>query len=175
MTDNRNMFIAIGLSLVILIGWQYFIALPQAEKQRQIQAQQQAAQATQTPSPSAEAAQGGGAAPTAPGSTGVAGSRVMTRAQALAATPRVAIETPSLRGSISLRGARADDLTLSQFRETVDPRARTSCSCPLRFARALLCGVRLDGGPGANLPVPGPDTLWTAEAGAKLTPAPRWC
>ncbi|TDU00653.1 protein translocase subunit yidC [Azorhizobium sp. AG788] len=172
MTDNRNMFIAIGLSLVILIGWQYFIALPQAEKQRQIQAQQQAAQAIPTPSPSAEAAQGGGAAPTAPGSTGVAGSRVMTRAQALAATPRVAIETPSLRGSISLRGARADDLTLSQFRETVDPKSpNIVLLSPSGSPEPFYAEFGWTVAPGANLPVPGPDTLWTAEAGAKLTPA----
>ena len=45
----------------------------------------------------------------------------MTRDAALAASPRVRIETPSLSGSISLRGARIDDLSLLKYRETVDP------------------------------------------------------
>ena len=46
---------------------------------------------------------------------------VVDRDTAIAATPRVKIETPSLTGSISLKGARIDDLSLVKFRETVDP------------------------------------------------------
>ena len=34
---------------------------------------------------------------------------------------RLTIETPTLRGSLSLEGGRLDDLTLTQFRQTVDP------------------------------------------------------
>lgn len=48
MTNNRNMFIAIGLSLAILLGWQYFFGIPQAEKQRQLAEQQRQAQQAQT-------------------------------------------------------------------------------------------------------------------------------
>ena len=39
----------------------------------------------------------------------------------LAASPRIAIDTPRLNGSIALKGARIDDLALMQYRETVDP------------------------------------------------------
>ncbi|WP_404338194.1 membrane protein insertase YidC [Sphingomonas sp. MMS12-HWE2-04] len=41
------------------------------------------------------------------------------RAAVLAESPRVAIDTPALRGSINLKGARIDDLQLPKFRETV--------------------------------------------------------
>ena len=45
----------------------------------------------------------------------------MTRAEALAASPRVAIETPSLKGSIALKGGTIDDVLLVKYRETVKP------------------------------------------------------
>ena len=45
----------------------------------------------------------------------------MTREEALAQSPRIAIETPSLNGSIALKGGRIDDLTLKDYRETVEP------------------------------------------------------
>jgi YidC/Oxa1 family membrane protein insertase len=42
------------------------------------------------------------------------------REQAVAASPRVAIDTPALAGSINLVGARFDDLRLREYHETVD-------------------------------------------------------
>ena len=48
--DNKNTIIAIALSALVLIGWQYFIGMPQMEKQRQEQAAKTAAgQPTATP------------------------------------------------------------------------------------------------------------------------------
>ena len=34
MCDNRNMILAVVLSAIVLLGWQYFIAGPQLEKAR---------------------------------------------------------------------------------------------------------------------------------------------
>jgi YidC/Oxa1 family membrane protein insertase len=59
--DNRNLIVAIALSLAILLGWQYFFAAPQAERQRQA-AQQQSTQVNPTaPNPPASPSQAGGA------------------------------------------------------------------------------------------------------------------
>ena len=38
MTDNRNTILAVILSGLVLIGWQYFFNMPQMEKQRAQQA-----------------------------------------------------------------------------------------------------------------------------------------
>ncbi len=46
---------------------------------------------------------------------------MVARDVAIAASPRVKIDTSRLTGSISLKGARIDDLSLVKFRETVDP------------------------------------------------------
>ena len=47
MTDQKKTILAIALSALVLIAWQYFFGLPQMEKQKQIQQQQQQTQQTQ--------------------------------------------------------------------------------------------------------------------------------
>ena len=128
MTDQKNTILAIVLSALVLIAWQYFVGLPQMEKQKQeaqLKAQQQQQQQTQhrpAARPGRPPAQPGepprrrsrpGAAPT---------PRSSCRARRCSkASPRVAIETPRLSGSIALKGAQIDDLALTQYHETVDP------------------------------------------------------
>src|SRR5581483_8432264 len=108
-----------------LILWQVFYNGPQMEKQRaqsQLQAelakkQAPAAQPDGTPSatPQPNAASG---SPCAPGGATTTAAGVVPRETAIAATPRVKIDTPRLTGSISLKGARVDDLAFVQYRET---------------------------------------------------------
>jgi len=57
--------------------------------------------------------QAGAAAPSSP--------LARTREEALALSPRVTIDTRSIAGSIALKGARVDDVSLEQYRQTVDP------------------------------------------------------
>ena len=124
--DNKNLIIAIALSLAVLLGWQYFFAAPQAEKQRQAAQQAQSTQVNpNAPNPPASPSQAGGASPTVPGTVPSTSSAptVQTREAALASSPRVAIDTPSIAGSINLRGGRIDDVSLKNYRETVDPKS----------------------------------------------------
>jgi YidC/Oxa1 family membrane protein insertase len=128
MTDQKNTLIAIVLSALVLIGWQIFFGLPQVEKQKQAQQQQQqtqqlpgAPQSPNTTQPQANAPPVPGTTPQAPGQPGAVPGQTLSREAALAASPRVLVETPSLSGSISLKGGRIDDLSLVKFRETVDP------------------------------------------------------
>src|SRR3954469_10339508 len=131
MTDQKNTILAIVLLALVLIGWQIFFGLPQVEKQKQI-AQQQAQERAQQPAPTTQPGtapqqpgtapqQPPSTAPQAPGQPTAAPGQPMTREAALAASPRVRIETPRLAGSISLKGGRIDDLALTKYRETVDP------------------------------------------------------
>lgn len=175
MTDNRNMFIAIGLSLAILLGWQYFFGMPQAEKQRQLAEQQrQTQQAQQAPAQPGSTAPAPGAegGASVPGGTAAQGpAKALTRAQALAASPRVAIETPRVTGSINLRGGRADDLSLNDYRETVAPNSPNIVLLePSGAPNPFYAEFGWTSAPGANLKLPGPDTVWTPQT-QKLTPA----
>ncbi|MBX3593798.1 membrane protein insertase YidC [Sphingomonas sp.] len=92
---------------------------------------------------------------------------IRDRKLVLAESPRVAIETPLLRGSINLRGARIDDLVLEKYKETI-----AKDSAPIRLLspsgaeHAYFAGF---GWSGQGLTAPGPDTLWQA-SGNRLTP-----
>jgi len=119
MTDQKNTILAIVLSALVLIVWQYFYGLPQFEKK---QIAQQQAQTQSTQSPASDNRPPAATSPDLPGAAGVAPqARLVTREEALSASPRVTIDTPKLKGSISLKGARIDDLALKRYQETVDP------------------------------------------------------
>lgn len=154
MEDKRNIVIAMVLAMLILFGWPYlaervFPTSPAATTEQAAPAGNRAA--TPGSAPPAQRAQA-----------------VRSVTAALADGPRVAIETPKLRGSINLTGARIDDLVLLNYRQTVD-----RDSPPVRlFAPAgtrdyYFAGT---GWSGAGLNAPTADTVWTAPAGARLTP-----
>src|SRR5436305_14146274 len=111
MTDNRNTILAVILSGLVLIAWQYFYNVPQMERQRALQQTQ--AELTK-PAQSTPAATSPANAPApaanAPAANQPASTTVVARDTAIAASPRIKISTPRLTGSISLKGARIDDL-----------------------------------------------------------------
>jgi YidC/Oxa1 family membrane protein insertase len=170
-TDHKNTIIAIVLSALVLIAWQYFVGLPQMEKQKQI-AQQQAQEHTQTPGaqPAAKPAQPG-AAPQAPGVPGAAAPGSQPREEVLASAPRIAIDTPNLKGSISLRGGRIDDLALVRFRETVDPDSPAIVLlAPSGSPHPFYAEFGWVAGPGATAKLPTADSVWKQEGSGALTP-----
>jgi YidC/Oxa1 family membrane protein insertase len=127
MMDSKNTIIAIVLSALVLIGWQYFVGMPQERAREQRQAQQQALQAPQTnetgqPAPTTSAqppVPGAGPIPGQPAPTVAA--QAETREAAIKQSKRIAIDTGTLHGSIALKGGRIDDIALLKYRETVDP------------------------------------------------------
>ncbi|WP_047307139.1 membrane protein insertase YidC [Rhodopseudomonas palustris] len=182
MSDNRNTILAVVLSGLVLLGWQYFINIPQMEKQRAAQQAQQAQQQPQTtppataPSgtPSATPAPGTPSAPGAPSPANpqAAATPTVSREAALAATPRIKVETTQLSGSIALKGARIDDLALTQYRETVDPKSPPiELFSPSGSARPYYAEFGWVGAAGANVKLPDHNTVWTQEGSGALTPA----
>ncbi|HKO70915.1 MAG TPA: membrane protein insertase YidC [Bradyrhizobium sp.] len=175
MTDNRNTILAVILSGLVLIAWQYFYNMPQMEKQR---AAQQAQSEMVKPAPQAEHATTPSTAPpsnTAPSANAPAQSpstaAVVSRETALAATPRVKIDTPRLTGSISLKGARIDDLSLVQFRETVDPSSPAIVLySPSNTANPYYAEFGWVGATGSTARLPDQNTVWQQEGSNSLTP-----
>jgi YidC/Oxa1 family membrane protein insertase len=175
MTDQKNTLLAIVLSAVVLIVWQYFVGMPQMEKQKQEallkqQQQQQQQQIPQPGQPAAPAQPGQAGAPPAPGAApgatpgatpGVPGVQA-TRETAIGASPRVQIDTPTLRGSIALRGAQIDDIALIKFRETVDPKSPPIVLLsPAGSPHPFYAEFGWATGAGAAVKVPDRNTVWT--------------
>jgi YidC/Oxa1 family membrane protein insertase len=178
MTDNRNTILAVILSGLVLIGWQYFFNIPQMEKQRAAQLAQ-----TQTTTPAQNS--GSTAAPqasplpsanapatNAPANVASGSPATVSRETAIAATPRVRIDTPRLSGSISLKGARIDDLSLVKFRETVDPTSPPIVLfSPSGTANPYYAEFGWVAASGSSVKMPDQNTLWQQESSGNLTPA----
>jgi len=153
--NSRNTIIFIVVASILLFAYSAFVLQPQAQ-QRKAKLDQAAATKTvdgPTAAPSPSAA-------------------IFTtdRTQALGAGPRVAIQTPSLTGSLALQGGRIDDLFLTRYRETIDkdsPAVELFRPAGMRHAYFAQFGWN-----GPNVPggVPGPNTPWALTQGSTLTP-----
>ena len=148
--DNKNMIAFAVLSMILVLGYQYFVLGPQAKKAEKAHAVAAAsAMAVAVP-------------------TNVAQPH-LARPAALALSPRVIIDTPSLAGSIALKGARLDDLMLKGYHETLEKTSplvellRPEGMANAYFAQQGWVGANLTGLPGAQ-------TVWTQTSGGVLSP-----
>ena len=135
MSENiKNMILAAALSLVFIGLWDYFYAFPEIDKQRRAQTQQE--QLAKVPQLGAPERVTAGQPPVK--------AAPKSRAEALALSPRIAIDTRSISGSIALKGGRIDDVSLKNYRETVDPSSPIiTLLSPEDGAQPLLRGTRL--------------------------------
>ena len=168
MNDSRNMILAIVLSIVVLFGWQYFIAGPQAEraaKQAQIVAQQQ-----QTATQAVAAAVNAKTPEGLPTAEALANKTYTTRDEAIAATSRVKIDTAALSGSINLTGARLDDLKLKGYHDTVsDQSPIVILLSPSSAPDAYFVEEGWANGAGGTLKLPDGQSVWMVDGGASAT------
>jgi YidC/Oxa1 family membrane protein insertase len=94
-----------------------------------------------------------------------------SREAAIAAAPRVPIETPRVAGSISLKGGRIDDVSLAQYHETIDPNSPAIVLLsPSGSPHPFYAEFGWSAPAGADIKVPGADTVWTREGAGPLTP-----
>jgi YidC/Oxa1 family membrane protein insertase len=151
--DSKNLILAVALSALVLLGWSWAAnrffptANPpstkiEAGKQEPV-AHPQVQQAPATP------------------------KKLQSLRAALASSPRVRIRTPSLSGSINLKGAQIDDLLLVDQKQTI-----AKDSPPVRLLSPL--GARDAyiaefGWTAQNAQAPTLDTMWTADS-SQLTP-----
>lgn len=173
MIENRNYILAIALSIAVLLGWQYLVAGPKLEAQRQaaIQAEATTAPAAGAPAGTAPVAVGptGAPQPAGPTASPAVPAAALTREQALAAAPRVGIDTPVLDGSINLVGGRIDDVGFKKYRETVDPKSpEIDLLSPAGGKDPYFADFGWLSDAGSPVKVPGPDTVWTQKGSAKL-------
>ena len=152
--NNKNLILAMVLSAVVMIVW--FIFFPPPEPPAQ----------TTTPTTTAETPAPAEAPAAATDAT------VTAATAAIADAPRLKIDTPKLAGSISLVGARIDDLSLKTYRESLDPASpevRLLSPVGEEFPYYALMGWAPGAGTAAT-DLPDASTQWSAPAGATLSP-----
>jgi YidC/Oxa1 family membrane protein insertase len=174
MTDNRNTILAVILSGLVLIAWQYFYNVPAMEKQRaQTQTQTELAKPTPQATPGTSPQPGSAPSANAPANNAPASAApIVSRETAIAAAPRVKIDTPRVSGSISLRGARIDDLSLEKFRETVDPASPAIVLySPSNTASPYYAEFGWVPAAGSTVRIPDQNTIWEQEGSGTLTPS----
>jgi YidC/Oxa1 family membrane protein insertase len=89
-----------------------------------------------------------------------------------AASPRVTIDTPSIKGSIALKGARIDDVTLVKYHETDDPKSpAVELLSPSGTNSPFYAEFGWLAANGAALKTPDASTLWQQEGSGSLTPS----
>ena len=152
--DNKNFILFAVIAATILFGWQFLerAFFPPANPP-----------VTKLEDGKSKVIPNPGADPAADSP-----SAIRDRAVVLRETPRIAIETPRLRGSINLRGAGIDDLTLVRHRETI-----AKNSPPIRILSPSGTGDAYFAGfgwSGTGVSAPAADALWQTSA-TKLTPA----
>ncbi|MAU21582.1 MAG: membrane protein insertase YidC [Martelella sp.] len=166
MENNRNSMIAIGLTVLIVLAWQFFFMGPRMEAQRQAQEQAALQQQTQEQTVTPE-----GATPAVSGQTGGSDAVFSQAGAQQASAPRVKIETPSLEGSINLAGARIDDIKLKDYHVSVDPTSPiVTLFSPADTENGYFAELGFVQGDNSGT-VPGPQTVWTLEKGTELTPS----
>ena len=157
--ENKNLLLAVLLSAAVLFGWQYFVAGPQMKAEQQKQAYLAKEKGAET-KPEAIAAKAQQIA------------AVIPRSQALkAGGGRVAISTPTVDGSLSLTGARFDDLRLRRYHETVDPKSpEIVLLSPKSTAYPYYAIYGWVAATGDHVKLPDDNTPWTLQSGKVLSP-----
>ncbi len=182
--DNQNnIWMALLLSMAVFLTWQYFYAEPKMREERERQraervAKEEAARTATLPAGSAvpgreiatpAAGPADVGASVSAGRTGIV--RSSTREAALSLSPRIAIETPSLKGSIGLKGGRIDDLTLLKYHEKVNPSSpNIVLFAPTESPHAYFADYGWFPEGAAQVALPNRETLWTSTGAPSLTP-----
>ncbi|WP_299142313.1 membrane protein insertase YidC [uncultured Tateyamaria sp.] len=161
--QNKNLILATALSFLVILVW--FVLFPPPEPETQ---------------PGADITQSELTAPTAGGeatvpSTADAATATATATDETAPTTeaaRIPLETPRLTGSVSLLGGRIDDLSLRDYKVSLEAGSDiVRMLSPVGEADAYYALYGWAAGSGLSPEdVPGPNTIWKASEGATLTP-----
>ena len=163
MGENRNFLLAAVIAIGILLLYQVFVLDPMARDREAAEAAIAASQAETTNTDDAPQAE---PSAFAPGS----GENGLSREDALARSQRIEIRTEAVSGSLSLTGARLDDLQLLRYDTEVDSGEAVTLLSPEGFDGYQFAASGWLGDANAPQGLPGLSTQWTLAEGDVLTP-----
>jgi YidC/Oxa1 family membrane protein insertase len=151
--ERKNILIAISLSFLVFLGWHTFFAPPPESRHASSERASPQESGKQKPVPKAP----------------VKALPSPVPAKNFPSAPRVTIKAPQLEGSFSLRGERFDDISLKNFRKSVE---KKSAPIPLLSVRAQESSSFIQFGWHAEAYAggwPDEEAVWTAST-TSLTP-----
>ena len=144
--DNRNVFVAIALSMAVLLFWGAFFETPKQVKENQtlnnVQTNKNEIQNDITPNINQQRI-----------------VKKISRKDALTEVDRIIIENEKVKGSISLKGAIFDDLSFKNYKKDL----KSEENVVLLNPKEIEDGYFIETGwasVGNKVDVPGIDTLW---------------
>ena len=154
MGEQKNLFLAIGLSIAIIVIFQFLF--PQKSINTPIASNQ-----TEQIRPAASI----------DNNQTISTQSIKSREEAINLTERVTINTPSLSGSINLKGAILDDLILLKYKETQDENSKNiTLFAPDGTSDPYYAEIGWKADENSSLELPSLDTLWTSDR-STLSPA----
>ncbi len=151
--DTKNVIAAISLSAAVIILWGlFFIPEPQPLDQKKIVEQKNKIENSEAPSleDNDEVIK-------------------ISRKEAIGKSKRIYFENNNIKGSISLIGARIDDLEFKKFKETLNGNKNITLLNPKKVQN----GYYVETGwatTSKNIDVPNAESIWEIEGNTKLTP-----
>lgn len=175
MENNKNILIATLLSMVVLLSWTWFVEKPKMEKREVLKRQYQARQSQVTKSSQGQVKNKASnsrqysAAPNLKDNRPVV-LALKSREQILKETARnrIAIITDNLHGSINLRGAKFDDITLAKYFQSIKKEKEVILFSPTTSRQRYFADF---GWASSNekIRLPNPETIWRSRSKV-LTP-----
>ena len=152
--DNKNVFVAIALSMAVLLFWGAFFETPRQVKENQtsgnVQTNQNLTQSDITPNINREKI-----------------VKKISRKDALTEVDRIIIENNKVTGSISLKGAIFDDLSFKKYKKDL----KSEENVVLLNPKQIEDGYYIETGwasVGNEVDVPGLDSLWKVKGNRVL-------
>ncbi|MEO0999274.1 MAG: membrane protein insertase YidC, partial [Pseudomonadota bacterium] len=167
--QTKNLLLATGLSFLVIFVW--FVLFPPEQPAPPMPDHSVADAPVSPATPAPQAADGVAATPPAgvPATATVPGTAPSAAAIEAVTEARVTIETERLTGSLSLTGARIDDLALNDYRESLEERSPNVRLLSPAGANGAYYALHGWVGAAEAGELPGPATPWEVEAGDVLT------
>ena len=180
MLEQRNLVLAIVLSIAIILGFEILSPKPEPIPEEATTTGTTGSTGVTASGATSSGVPGSGVSadgvPTpGTGNASVPGSKALAeaRTEVVSKAPRIPFDNGRIHGSISLVGARIDDLTLGGYRETVDPTsAEIVLLSPAGAANPYYADFGWTTAPGAAIKVPTPSTKWQARSGTLTQETP---
>ncbi|MBM07964.1 MAG: membrane protein insertase YidC [Magnetovibrio sp.] len=173
MIENRNLILAVVLSVAILLVSDFFFKLTrpapppgtqETAEQKQAKQPPNASSTSNIPAPASnlQSRKLNPAIPIPPGSV-IQDNTAKTRSTVISKGGRIRIDTPRLRGSIALKGGIIDDLLLTNYRETLDPKSdEIIIFTPKDMNNAYY--AQFGWVPNGKFSVPNEETIWQSDS-----------